>query len=75
MRQYVRLIHKEAGSHFGVSFPDFPGAVTAGATVEEARDLAEEALAFHVKGMIEDGKAVPPPTPLEQIEAQPEHRV
>ncbi|BCM19217.1 type II toxin-antitoxin system HicB family antitoxin [Mesorhizobium sp. J8] len=74
MRQYVGLIHKEAGSHFGVSFPDFPGVVTAGTTVDEARDLAEEALAFHVEGMIEDGKAVPLPTPLEQIELDPEHR-
>ncbi|RWE81916.1 MAG: hypothetical protein EOS63_07980 [Mesorhizobium sp.] len=75
MRLYVGLIHKEAGCHFGVSFPDFPGVVTAGATVDEARDLSEEALAFHVEGMIEDGKAVPPPSPFEQIEADPEHPV
>ncbi|SFO00174.1 Predicted nuclease of the RNAse H fold, HicB family [Mesorhizobium sp. NFR06] len=74
MRQYVGLIHKEDGSHFGVSFPDFPGVVTAGATVDEARELAEEALAFHVEGMIEDGKTVPPPTPLEHIEADPDRR-
>ena len=26
MRQYIGLIHKEADSDFGVSFPDFPGA-------------------------------------------------
>lgn len=27
---YVALIHKEEGSDFGVSFPDFPGCITAG---------------------------------------------
>lgn len=75
MRQYIGLIHKKEASDYGVSFPDFPGVVTAGATVYEARDLAEEALAFHVEGMIEDCKAVPPPTPLEQIEADSEHPV
>ena len=28
MRQYIALIHKDADSDFGVSFPDFPGCVT-----------------------------------------------
>jgi hypothetical protein len=30
MRQYIGLIHKESASDYGVSFPDFPGVVTAG---------------------------------------------
>jgi predicted RNase H-like HicB family nuclease len=25
MRSYVALIHKDRGSDYGVSFPDFPG--------------------------------------------------
>jgi len=73
MRQYVGLIHKEDANDYGVSFPDFPGVVTAAATVDEARDLAEQALAFHVDGMIEDGAPVPKPTPIEQIEADPDY--
>jgi len=36
-------------------------------------DLAEQALAFHVDGMIEDGAPVPKPTPIEQIEADPDY--
>jgi predicted RNase H-like HicB family nuclease len=32
MAEYIALIHKDAGSDFGVSFPDFPGCVTAGST-------------------------------------------
>ena len=57
MPHYVALIHKDADSDFGVSFPDFPGLATAGHTLDEARAMAEEALAFHVEGMVEDGDA------------------
>ena len=30
MRQYIALIHKEADSDYGVSFPDLPGVISAG---------------------------------------------
>ncbi len=69
MRQYVGLIHKEEKSDYSVSFPDFPGCVTAGAILDEARALAEEALAFHVEGMVQDGEAIPEPSSLESIMA------
>ncbi|TIQ36296.1 MAG: hypothetical protein E5X48_11015 [Mesorhizobium sp.] len=67
MRQYVGLIHKDYASDYGVSFPDFPGVVTAGRTMAEVCQLAEMALAFHVEGLIEDDKPVPGPMPLEQV--------
>lgn len=74
MTQYIGLIHKDADSDFGVSFPDFPGAVTAGATLDEARAMAGEALAFHVEGMLADGEAVPAPSTLEDVMAIRENR-
>lgn len=74
MHQYVGLIHKEDASDYGVSFPDFPGVVTAGASFDEARELAEQALAFHVEGLIDDGEAIPDPTSLERITAQADSR-
>jgi predicted RNase H-like HicB family nuclease len=52
-------------SDFGVSFPDFPGLVTAGRTLEEAKAMAEEALAFHIAGMEEDGEDIPEPLGFE----------
>ena len=64
---FIGLIHKDAGSDFGVSFPDFPGVVTAGKTLDDAHAMAEEALAFHVNCMIEDGEGLPVPSRLEQI--------
>jgi predicted RNase H-like HicB family nuclease len=74
MRHYIGLIHKDDGSDFGVSFPDLPGLVTAGTTLDEARDMAEEALAFHLEGMAEDGEAIPEPSSLEDIMSDPENR-
>lgn len=74
MRHYIGLIHKDTDSDFGVSFPDFPGVVTAGASLDEARLLAEEALAFPVDGLIEDGEAIPEPSSLEEVMADKDNR-
>lgn len=65
--EYIAFLHKEADSDFGVSFPDFPGCVTAGETLEEARQMAQEALDLHVEGMIEDGHALPEPSDLDTL--------
>jgi predicted RNase H-like HicB family nuclease len=67
MRQYIGLIHKDADSDYGVSFPDFPGVVTAGKTLDDARTMAEEALAFHIEGLVADGEAIPEPSSLEEV--------
>lgn len=72
MTSYIGLIRKDHDSDFGVDFPDFPGCISAGATLEEARRMAEEALELHVRGMIEDGDALPAPSSLQVIMADPD---
>lgn len=39
--------------------------MTAGADLDAARGMAEEALAFHVEGLAEDGEPLPEPSSLE----------
>jgi predicted RNase H-like HicB family nuclease len=56
-----------------VSFPDFPGCSTTGKTIDEAKDLADEALLLHLEGMREDGEQLPVPSNLEDIVADPEN--
>jgi predicted RNase H-like HicB family nuclease len=73
MTSYIGLIRKDADSDFGVDFPDFPGCISAGATLDEARHMAQEALELHVGGMIEDGEALPVPSSLEAVMADPEN--
>ena len=70
MQDYIALIHKDAESDFGVSFPDFPGCVTAGRTLEEARVAAAEALGFHIDGLVEDGAELPAPASLDEVMAE-----
>ena len=55
--EYIAYLHKDRGSDYGVSFPDFPGCITAGRTLDEASRMAEDALALHIQGMIEIGRA------------------
>ena len=74
MPNYIGLIHKDPNSDFGVSFPDFPGVITAGTTLDDARAMAEEALALHVEGMVEDGEAIPEPSTLEEVMSDPDNR-
>jgi predicted RNase H-like HicB family nuclease len=73
MTSYIGLIRRDADSDFGVDFPDFPGCVSAGATLDEARRLAQEVLELHVGDLIEDGEKLPAPSSLEAVMADPEN--
>jgi predicted RNase H-like HicB family nuclease len=74
VQNYIGLIHKDTDSQFGVSFPDFPGVVTAGTNLDDARAMAEEALTFHIEGLVEDGEAIPEPSALEEVMSDPDNR-
>ncbi|NIK46727.1 type II toxin-antitoxin system HicB family antitoxin [Variibacter gotjawalensis] len=67
MRDYIALIHKDQDSDYGVSFPDLPGCISAGKTLDEAQTMAAEALAFHLEGLALDGEPVPEPSSLQTI--------
>ena len=72
MANYIAIVHKDLKSDFGISFPDFPGCITAGKNIDEAKDMAQEAITLHVKGMLEDGEQLPTPSKLEDIMADPD---
>src|ERR1700755_600983 len=74
MPSYIGLIHKAPDSDFGVSFPDFPGVITAGTTLDDARAMAQEALALHIEGLAEDGEAIPEPSSLEEVMSDADNR-
>jgi predicted RNase H-like HicB family nuclease len=67
MANYIALLRRENSSDYGVDFPDFPGCITAGRTLDEARAMAAEALELHVAGMLEDREPIPEPSSLEAI--------
>jgi len=73
MANYIAIVYKDPKSDFGVSFPDFPGCITAGSSIDEAKDMAHDALSLHVKGLLEDGESIPAPSKLEDIMDDPEY--
>ena len=62
LRFYPAIIEAVADGGFGASFPDLPGCISAGATVQEAATYAAEALALHLAGLVEDKETVPAPS-------------
>lgn len=65
-RKYL-LIIEDAGENFCAYFPDVPGCTTTGATVEEIRVNAAEALELHL-----DEDTAPRARTLAEIAADPE---
>ena len=58
--KYVAIVVK-TGNGYSAHLPDLPGCIAAGDAFEETGRLIQEALAFHLEGMAEDGEAIPEP--------------
>jgi predicted RNase H-like HicB family nuclease len=72
MAGYIALVHKDAGTSYGVSFPDVPGCISAGDTFEQAVTNAAEALAGHFGAMKADGATLPQPRSFEALKHDPD---
>lgn len=58
--KYMVVIEKgEQG--YGAYVPDLPGCIAAGETEDDVRTLIQEAIRFHIEGLVEDGEPVPLP--------------
>jgi predicted RNase H-like HicB family nuclease len=73
MSNYIAVVHKDSSSDFGVSFPDFPGCITGGKSIDEVKDLSIEALSGHIKVMREFGEKIPNPSKLDDIIADKDY--
>lgn len=71
MASYIAYLRKEPGSDHGVEFPDVPGCVTAGRTLDEARAMAAEALAGHLAMLEAEGEPMPAPSSMEDLRDDP----
>ncbi len=56
------VIVEEGENSFGAYVPDLPGCVAVGETKEEALNLIQEAIEFHIEGLREDGQPIPEPS-------------
>lgn len=72
MTHYVAIVEEEEGKAVGVWFPDLPGCVSAGDTLDEAMMNAAEALELWAGAMIESGQKIPPPRSLTDLKSDSE---
>ncbi|MFM2041564.1 MAG: hypothetical protein RLY86_140 [Pseudomonadota bacterium] len=70
--RYFPAIVEKSSDGFYASFPDVPGCVSHGETMEILAAAAEQVLAYHIAGMVEDGTDLPVPTPLDKVERDPD---
>ncbi|MCP4151883.1 MAG: type II toxin-antitoxin system HicB family antitoxin [bacterium] len=71
---YPVVIHKDKESDYGVTVPDLPGCFSAGDTMEEALENANEAILCHAEGLMMDDEPVPPPTSIEKHNTNPDYK-
>jgi predicted RNase H-like HicB family nuclease len=69
-RMKYAVVFERGEDNFSAYVPDLPGCVATGATLESVRKNIQEAIEFHIEGMMEDGDPIPPPTTIsEYVEA------
>ncbi len=60
--------HDEGG--YTITFPDLPGCITCGETLEEAYLMAKDAIELHLYGMEQDNDEIPKPSLPETIKVE-----
>ena len=59
MRYMVVL--EQGPTSYGAYVPDLPGCIAVGETQQEALELIQEAIEFHLDGLKEEGRHIPAP--------------
>ncbi len=60
-REFAYTVVFERNEHDGytVTVPVLPGLVTEGRTLDEAREMARDAIVCYLEGLIKDGEPIP----------------
>ncbi len=62
---YTVLFEPTEEGGYTVTVPALPGLVTEGATLEEARAMAADAIQCHIESLLKDGEPVPKDVEIE----------
>ena len=77
MQRYVfaASVERVPSGGFSLFFPDLSGCITAAEDMVQLAAHAREALELHLEGMLEEGIAIPPATPPDRLERDPEFEI
>ena len=67
MTSYIGILEQEAGTLWGIWFPDLPGCVAAAPTSAEVIEQVGPALAQWLTELRTSGESLPPPRTIEEI--------
>jgi predicted RNase H-like HicB family nuclease len=63
------MIIEKGERNYSAYFPDLPGCIATGATLDELKRRMQDALEMHIRGMREDGLPIPEPSLVDYVEA------
>jgi predicted RNase H-like HicB family nuclease len=63
------MIVEKGERNYSAYFPDLPGCIATGNTLDEVKQRMREALELHLRGMREDGLPIPEPSLVEYVDA------
>ena len=70
--KFALALHTDNGVSYGVTVPDLPGCFSGGDTLDEAIEMAREAIDLHCEGLFEGGVDIPAPHSLSEHLANPD---
>jgi predicted RNase H-like HicB family nuclease len=63
------MIIEKGERNYSAYFPDLPGCIATGQTLDEVEQRMREALELHIRGMRKDGLPIPEPSLVECVDA------
>jgi predicted RNase H-like HicB family nuclease len=72
MKPYIGIVHKDAETAYGISFPDAPGCFSAADESDDLFAIAEQAVPDWTEVMLEEGLTIPSVRELSEIRADAE---
>ncbi|MEJ2046032.1 MAG: type II toxin-antitoxin system HicB family antitoxin [Reinekea sp.] len=70
--KFAVVLHTDDGEHYGVTVPDLPGCFSAGDSMEEALDMAVEAIDGHLELLFEENGSIPERRPIKEHQQNPD---
>ena len=67
---YAARFHPAEEGGYWIDFPDLEGCLTCGTSLAHAIEMAEEAMALYLSVLLDRGREINPPTPIQELDPQ-----
>ncbi len=67
VRSFTAFFDKNRNGYFTVTVPSLPGLTTEGRNIQEAKEMAEDAVRCYIGGLVKDREEIPEETDTAQV--------